>query len=308
MMSGLEVPESGGTCVAVDEISSALVRTSDGSSDCARSGQEATVSPGVVSRRVVEEVCCQTLNCLSSRIVQEATPPPMIELSEDVSEIELSDLEIDLAAGETPQVLDGSDSEGGLERWPEERDPLPAMPQVRSRGGCALDVDAIGTCEAAQLAAAEAVSKGDRQRALEAYTGAILTGDAPALFFVRRAELLLSFRRPCAAINDCSQALLVNPDLGKAYRVRGLARCRLGLWQAALRDYKRGQTLDYDEAAAAEHKFCADKVERLRRRETDEAQRAKVQLHVQAKRREVEARQQASKRRRQRKLETKKNA
>jgi suppressor of tumorigenicity protein 13 len=42
-----------------------------------------------------------------------------------------------------------------------------------------------------------------------------------ALVFTRRAELSLKLGRPVAAIRDCDEALKLNPDSGKAYRVRG---------------------------------------------------------------------------------------
>merc|ERR1719277_1058434 len=107
--------------------------------------------------------------------------------------------------------------------------------------------------------AVEALELGDVGKALDRYSKVISKGGATALMLTKRGELLLKQRRPCAAIKDCSAALKLNPDLGKAYRVRGIAHRKLGRWQEAHRDLKEGQRLDYDEGTAAVQKFVAEK-------------------------------------------------
>eukprot|EP00931_Biecheleriopsis_adriatica_P064601 TRINITY_DN39353_c0_g1_i1.p1 TRINITY_DN39353_c0_g1~~TRINITY_DN39353_c0_g1_i1.p1 ORF type:complete len:274 (+),score=81.41 TRINITY_DN39353_c0_g1_i1:48-824(+) len=146
-----------------------------------------------------------------------------------------------------PQAaMDVADSdEEDAERLPEEQDAFPELPQLPP----ASEPDAAqsAACSAAKAAASSAQEAGDLPRALAKYTEAILTG-ASALLLARRAELLLTMRRPCAAIADCNAALEVNPDCGKAFRIRGIAERKLGRWEAAHRDLAIGQKLDYEES------------------------------------------------------------
>merc|ERR1712107_119403 len=95
--------------------------------------------------------------------------------------------------------------------------------------------------------------------AIEKYTKVISRGGSTALILTKRSELLLKDRRPCAAIRDCSAALEINPDLGKAYRIRGIAQRKLGRWAASKRDLAQGQRLDYDDGTAAVQKFVDHK-------------------------------------------------
>lgn len=108
--------------------------------------------------------------------------------------------------------------------------------------------------------AADALDIADIETALLLYTDVIASGGASALMLTKRGELLLKQRRPRAALRDCSNALILNPDLGKAYRVRGITHRKLGHWQDAHQDLKQGQRLDYDEGTAAVQKFVAEKV------------------------------------------------
>ena len=68
---------------------------------------------------------------------------------------------------------------------------------------------------------------------------------------VKRAELLLKLRRPCAALVDCTAAIEANPNCGKAYNVRGCTNRVLGRWEDAHRDLVMGQALDYDDTLVA---------------------------------------------------------
>ena len=105
--------------------------------------------------------------------------------------------------------------------------------------------------------AVEALEAGDVSLALERYSQVIANGGATALLLTKRGELLLKQRRPLAAIGDCAAALEQNPDLGKAYRIRGIAHRKLGHWRDAQRDLVEGQRLDYDDGTAAVQKFAA---------------------------------------------------
>jgi len=87
-----------------------------------------------------------------------------------------------------------------------------------------------------------------------------------ARFAVLAGELLLKERRPLAAIKDCSAALDLNPDLGKAYRVRGIAQRKLGKYKEAKSDLAQVQNLDFDEGVSFIEKFVSEKVRLEERR------------------------------------------
>eukprot|EP00747_Dinoflagellata_sp_TGD_P016693 gnl/TRDRNA2_/TRDRNA2_125296_c0_seq2.p1 gnl/TRDRNA2_/TRDRNA2_125296_c0~~gnl/TRDRNA2_/TRDRNA2_125296_c0_seq2.p1 ORF type:complete len:151 (+),score=47.04 gnl/TRDRNA2_/TRDRNA2_125296_c0_seq2:151-603(+) len=115
---------------------------------------------------------------------------------------------------------------------------------------------------AAKQAAVEALEAGDASAALESYTKAILAGGATAMLHARRAELLLKQSRPCAAIRDCDAALKINPDSGKAYRIRGIAHRKLGHWESAHQDLVLAQKLDYEPSVVDLAKVVAEKAKK----------------------------------------------
>jgi len=163
--------------------------------------------------------------------------------------------------GRATQVGLVSDSEDeDPERVPAESEPPPPMPSCGNLEPSEAEMDA---CNAAKQRASEALDAGDIQGALARITEAVLSGGASALLFARRAELLLQLRRPNSAILDCAAALEVNPDCGKAFRIRGIAHRRLGHWEAASKDFAQGQKLDYDDDTVAVQKYVDDKIKQL---------------------------------------------
>merc|ERR1712048_475847 len=100
---------------------------------------------------------------------------------------------------------------------------------------------------AAKQAATEALEDGRLEDALAKYTEAIKFGNASALMYAIRAEILLKLKRPCACINDSDAALTLNPDSSKAYKVRGKAYRKLCKWQESFSDLTTGQKLDFDD-------------------------------------------------------------
>lgn len=105
----------------------------------------------------------------------------------------------------------------------------------------------------------EAVERGDLERGLALLSQAVGVGADLSLMYTRRAEILLKLRRPVAAVRDADAALKVNPNLGRAFRVRGLAFRALQRWPEAHADLAQAQMIDYDDAVETEHRHV-DKV------------------------------------------------
>lgn len=158
-------------------------------------------------------------------------------------------------------VADSDDEDP--ERIPEDPEPFPELPACQE---LEPSDEQLQACEKAKALAAEALEAGDVDGSLAKYTEAVMTGAASALLLAKRGELLLKQRRARAAINDCSAALALNPDCGKAYRIRGVANRKLGRWEDAHRDLTAGQRLDYDESLVDMQKLAAEKAQRLEAR------------------------------------------
>ena len=83
------------------------------------------------------------------------------------------------------------------------------------------------------------------------------------MLMTKRADLLLKLRRPLAAIKDCDLALSLNPDSGKAFRIRGLAHRYLHRWEKAHSDLASAQRIDFDDATEEIHKMVDEKFKKL---------------------------------------------
>ena len=64
----------------------------------------------------------------------------------------------------------------------------------------------------------EAKSNGEYDQAITHFTQAMTVGQVSAQILANRAECLLKLKKPCAAINDCTEAIKLNPDSAKALR------------------------------------------------------------------------------------------
>lgn len=167
-----------------------------------------------------------------------ASPPAAEELEHDLME-------------EEEQGADSEELVDDTERMSEDHEPFPEQPsQVEGE----LTQEQLNTQNAAKKQAMEAAEEGRLADAVTWYTEAIKTGPS-ALLYDKRADLLLRLRRPNACIADCSAALQLNPDIGKAYRLRGKAHRRLGHWEEAHKDLSMAQHLDFDDDTVEEHNF-----------------------------------------------------
>merc|ERR1719353_873739 len=143
-----------------------------------------------------------------------------------------------------------------LPSFDEEEDPqaMPAeddeMPAAAPDGEKELTDAEFDAQMALKQSATDAMEDGDLATALAKYTEVLKIGNPSALLYVRRAEVLLKLKRPNACIRDCTLAMDINPDSGKAYKVRGKAyRCTRN-WKEAHSDLAMGQQIDFDDATA----------------------------------------------------------
>ncbi|KAL8272875.1 hypothetical protein Esti_003184 [Eimeria stiedai] len=122
-------------------------------------------------------------------------------------------------------------------------------PELAPTGEKELTDDDYEKLAKAKEAATEAVEAGELNRAVECYTNALLIGNPTALLYTRRAEVLLKLKRYVAAARDCDEAVKLNPDNARAYRIRGTAYRQEAAqqWKQAHSDIEMGQKIDYDE-------------------------------------------------------------
>jgi suppressor of tumorigenicity protein 13 len=136
------------------------------------------------------------------------------------------------------------------ERMHAEKDDFPPEPSVNE-----LSDSAQEKWNELKSLAQDAIEDGDRLRALSLLNEAVAMGGATAMLVTKRAELLLKLKRPMAAIKDCDFALSLNPDSGKAFRVRGTAYRFVHEWEKAHADLANAQRIDFDDATEAIKRF-----------------------------------------------------
>eukprot|EP00401_Gymnodinium_catenatum_P039708 CAMPEP_0117595204 /NCGR_PEP_ID=MMETSP0784-20121206/73635_1 /TAXON_ID=39447 /ORGANISM="" /LENGTH=428 /DNA_ID=CAMNT_0005397365 /DNA_START=96 /DNA_END=1379 /DNA_ORIENTATION=+ len=120
----------------------------------------------------------------------------------------------------------------------------------------------------AKQAAVEALEDGNLEKAVEKYTEAIKIGNATAMMYAKRAEMLLKLKRPCATIADCDAAIEINPDSAKAFRIRGKAKRLIGRWEEAHKDLSVAQKLDFDDDTVEVQKLVAERWKKIDERKT----------------------------------------
>lgn len=141
------------------------------------------------------------------------------------------------------------------EAMPTEEAPLPAMCD-----DAAMDAELTEEQEDKQNKckgeAADFLEDGDKAKALQKLTEAIIVGNPNAMLLAKRGELLLKMKRPLAAKADATAALKKNPDSAKALKLKGKACRFLSMWDEAVADFAKAQSIDYDDDVVDMHKFC----------------------------------------------------
>ncbi|KAJ6373787.1 hypothetical protein OIU78_029467 [Salix suchowensis] len=117
--------------------------------------------------------------------------------------------------------------------------------------------------------AMDAVSEGKLEEAIDHLTEAITLNPTSAIIYATRGSVFVKLKKPHAAIRDADAALAINPDSAKGYKVRGIARAMLGLWEQAATDLREVSKLDYDDEIGSMLKKVepnAHKIEEHRRK------------------------------------------
>ncbi|XP_038686869.1 TPR repeat-containing thioredoxin TDX isoform X2 [Tripterygium wilfordii] len=98
-----------------------------------------------------------------------------------------------------------------------------------------------------KLKAMDAISDGKLDEAIDDLTEAIMLNPTSAILYATRASVFVKLNKPNAAIRDADAALEINPDSAKGYKIRGMAKALLGHWEEAARDLHLASKLDHDE-------------------------------------------------------------
>ncbi|CAK9166747.1 unnamed protein product [Ilex paraguariensis] len=147
--------------------------------------------------------------------------------------------------------------------------------------------------DAAQISksnAMDAICEGKFNKAVDFLTEAIMLNPTSAILYATRASVFIKLKKPNAAICDADAALKINPDSAKGYKMRGMARAMLGLWEAAASDLHVASNIDYDEEIGEVLKKVepnAHKIEEHRRkyeRLRKEREQTKIELERQRRR------------------------
>merc|ERR1712087_359591 len=118
---------------------------------------------------------------------------------------------------------------------------------------------------------------GDKAGAPAKLSAAIAIGAPSAMMISKRAELLLKMKRPKAAASDASAALDINPDSGKAYKIRGKARRYIGDYEGAKADLDQAQKIDYDDGVADIHDYVTKRMVKLTLKAQQDAKAASAE-------------------------------
>jgi len=209
--------------------------------------------------------------------------------SDEEDEEEEQQEEEEIEESDDGDKLQGEEDEADPERLPEDLEPFPEL----GPGEVELTDEQMDKQSEAKQAAVDALEIGELESALEKYSEVIRIGNASALMYAKRADLLLKLKRPRASINDSNAALKLNPDSGKAYKTRGRAYRKLCKWEESFMDLTTGQKIDYDDDTAdivdvVSKKFKVIKERQVKKRFKEE-ERDKRRKIADAKRRKAKA-------------------
>uniref|UniRef100_A0A2K5R0X2 STI1 domain-containing protein n=1 Tax=Cebus imitator TaxID=2715852 RepID=A0A2K5R0X2_CEBIM len=102
-----------------------------------------------------------------------------------------------------------------------------------------------------KVVAIEALNDGDLLKAIDLFTDAIRLNAHLAILYAKRASVFIKLQKPNAAIQDCDEAIEINPDSAQPCKWRGKAHRLLGHWEEAAHDLALACKLDYGKDASA---------------------------------------------------------
>jgi len=153
-------------------------------------------------------------------------------------------------------VLDDDD-----DRLRREEQPYPPLPPAAEIAPSEARAKVLAKIQQdVEIEAAKALRGGNLEKAIHVHTEAMQNDGSTAILLAVRAALLLKQKRPCAAIRDCCAAIQLNPDILRAYRLRGIAHRKLGNFHKAYRDLSHAQKTIFDEDTVEVHNFVAEKI------------------------------------------------
>eukprot|EP00274_Cyanoptyche_gloeocystis_P004648 CAMPEP_0196656596 /NCGR_PEP_ID=MMETSP1086-20130531/18683_1 /TAXON_ID=77921 /ORGANISM="Cyanoptyche gloeocystis , Strain SAG4.97" /LENGTH=419 /DNA_ID=CAMNT_0041989419 /DNA_START=71 /DNA_END=1330 /DNA_ORIENTATION=+ len=231
--------------------------------------------------------------CLSVAEAEKTKPsaapkPPVVE-EMDVDEDEEPEEEEEEEEPEEPEpVVDLPPLEPDPDVIPEEHEP------VQEVGDAALEVteEMEDAAQVEKGLASEAMAEGKLEEAIKHFTNAVKLNPHSSILYANRATCFLQMKKPRSAIRDCDEGLRLNPDSGKAYKVRGKAYALIGHYDEAARDLRLGEKIDHDDATFAVLKKVEARLHLIHEREqrikdakdrADKARAAKAKAQADAK-------------------------
>jgi suppressor of tumorigenicity protein 13 len=197
-------------------------------------------------------------------------------------EAEKKTVEEEQISDDEPETLDEDDPD----MLPEDS---PPFPENGPSGEVELSDEQMDKQGSLKQQATDALEDGNLNEAVEKYTAAIMIGNASAMMYAKRAEMLLKLKKPCAAIASADAAIEVNPDSAKSLRARGKAHRLLGHWEKAHLDLSTAQKLDFDDATDDLHKFVGERYKKIALIKNRNRMRAEKRKVAEMKRKRAEA-------------------
>eukprot|EP00128_Syssomonas_multiformis_P004931 Colp12_sorted_trinity150504_noHs@19569 len=133
------------------------------------------------------------------------------------------------------------------------------FPVKEERKAAATPEELRATAEGFKATGNSLLTKGDIQGAIEQYTQAINVSPHP-VYYANRAAAYSKLNEHQKAVDDCQEAVKLDPGYSKAYSRMGLAHFSLGQYEQSLSSYKKALEIEpnnqayIDNVAAAEQK------------------------------------------------------
>ncbi|KAJ0104828.1 hypothetical protein Patl1_19578 [Pistacia atlantica] len=198
--------------------------------------------------------------------------PPTTESKEDKSGVDMSDpgehfdaKKSNLTSEDDDEIVESDIELDNTDIVEPDNDP----PQKMGDPSVEVTEEMRDAANAAKLKAMDSISEGmalsycKPDEAIDQLTEAIMLNPTSAILYAARAGVFVKLNKPNAAVRDANEALQINPDSAKGYKVRGMARAMLGQWEDAANDLHVASKLDYDEEIGSVLKKVEPNVRKL---------------------------------------------